>query len=753
MTKNSRPSSSKAESLSFDLLDERIQRWIWQKGWEELKDAQEKAIPIILDGSRDVVISSATASGKTEAAFFPILTRFLSVIQNDPCVVYISPLKALINDQWDRLEQLCESLHVPIVPWHGDASLAQKKRFLKNRCGCLLITPESLESLLIHYGSSLGSVFDKLLYIVIDELHAFIDSDRGKQLQSQLHRIETAIKRRVPRIGLSATLGEMRLAAEFLRPGQRDAVAIIEGRDSGQELKVIVKGYRDSPCESDNPETHGSDKSTLPISSDESTLAGEFGICRDLFSTLRGSNNLVFPNSRSKVEFYADQLRIACEKLGIPNEFWAHHGNLSKEIREEAERTIKASNRPTTIVATTTLELGIDIGAVKSVAQVGAAPSVASLRQRLGRSGRRKGEPAILRCYCLEAEVDDNSPLSDLLYEGLLQNIAQIRLLVKGWYEPPRIQSLHLSTLIQQLLSAIAQYGGLNAELAWTLLCDSGVFPQINKQEFLELLRGLGAKRVIFQDNTGLLLLDSLGERLVNNYTFYAAFVSEREFRIVCGEKTLGTLPLSRPVDSGSYLIFAGHRWKVLTCSPDKQTIEVEPSRGGKPPVFDGMGCKVHDLVREEMRVILAGSDPVAFLDKTAMSMLFDARAAYVRLGLGKRNVLPKGSDVYLVTWKGDWINDALALMLRRKAFNATNEGLAIVLSNTDLRSVADALREIGSERMPSPEEISAKVDNKQRGKWDWLLTENLLSKSFASNELDIEGAQRIAQEICAPKQ
>jgi ATP-dependent Lhr-like helicase len=730
---NSPPSSS---SRSFELLDERIQRWIWASGWTELKDAQERAIPVILDGSRDVIIAAATASGKTEAAFLPILTRLLHDTHPAPIALYVSPLKALINDQWGRLEALCESLEVPVTPWHGDISDTKKKRFIKRPGGCLLITPESLEGLLMSRGQGLGGLFDGLRYLVVDELHAFVDTERGKQLQSLLNRIDHALKRQIPRVGLSATLGEMRLAAEFLRPRAGDKVEIIESKESGQELKVLVKGYLALP-----PRLTDKSIESKLAQGQEVAKEDEVPICDHIFKSLRGSNNLVFPNSRGRVEIYSDLLRRHCERLGVPNEFWPHHGSLAKDIREEAEAALKSKERPATAICTTTLELGIDIGAVKSVAQIGAAPSVASLRQRLGRSGRRKGESAILRCYCLEAEIKSDTPLSDQLREGLVQTIAQINLLVQGWYEPPRISGMHLSTLIQQLLSLIAQYGGMTAARAWAILCESGVFAGITKSEFAELLKGLGTRDVLMQDSTGLILHGGLGEKLVNHYTFYAAFTTEEEFRIVSGGKTLGSLPVSRPVEVGGYIIFAGRRWKVVGFHATEKLIEVTPAKGGRPPLFDGMAGKVHDRVRAEMRAVLSDASPIPFLDQPASELLAEARAAYARLNLDDVSVIQFGKEARIFTWAGDWTNDTLVLMLARKDIRAANEGVCIVVFNAEFDRLQDILFDIANDTPAREEDLAQSVQNKMKEKWDGLLTEELLCKSYASRELDVEGA------------
>lgn len=742
---SSPPSSS--DSTAFSLLDPRIQRWIWQARWTELKDAQERAIPVILKGERDVIIAAATASGKTEAAFFPILTRMLA----EPAPVsalYISPLKALINDQWGRLSLLCESLDIPVIPWHGDISASVKQRFLRKPRGCLLITPESLEGILMREGHALAGLFGGLRYIVVDELHAFLDSERGKQLQSLLHRIEEALCRRITRVALSATLGQMDLAAEFLRPNTGGDVDIIDSREAHQELKVLVKGFYNLPPLLTNDEAEVKEKVGQTVEREDVLPQGIVAIGKHLFSTLRGSNNLVFPNSRNRVELYADLLRRACDRSSVPNEFWPHHGSLSKEIREETEKALKAGDRPATAIATTTLELGIDLGAVRSIAQIGPAPSVASLRQRLGRSGRRKGEPAVLACYCLEDPIDEDASLSDRLREGLVQNVAQIRLLVAKWFEPPRTQSFHLSTLVQQLLSLIAQYGGITAPKAFSVLCASGVFPTLSGADFIELLRALGEKRFLMQDSTGLLLHGEVGEKVVNHYSFLAAFVSPEEFRVVCDGRPLGTLPIDRPLMPESYLIFAGRRWQVVACSQEEKRIDVKPAKGGKLPLFDGMGGKVHDRVRQEMRLVLAGKELVPFLDVTAQKQLIEARDAYDALGLVARFIVNESTGVRVFTWRGDWVNDTLALLLARAGLRAANEGLSIAVQGATIDTVYDALLDIAEREVPVAEEIATNVQNKYVGKWDGLLPDKLLARNYASEQLDVSGAVGCAKSL-----
>jgi len=685
---------------------------------------------LILDGDRDVIIAASTASGKTEAAFFPILTNLARSLEAASLVLYVSPLKALINDQWRRLDELAERLEIPVTPWHGDIGLSKKSRFLKDSRGCLLITPESLESLLLHHGNSLAGLFAGLRYVVVDELHAFLGTERGKQLQSLLHRIEKVLGRQICRIGLSATLGDMEGAKQYLRPETQGKVELIVSKDGGQELKVLVMGMMDKPVPPKRAER------------EEPESPAKLAIAAHLFRVLRGSSNLVFPNSRQEVEYYSDRLRRLCESQGVPNEFWPHHGNLSKDIREETEAALKQTERPATAICTSTLELGIDIGPVKSIAQVGPPPSVASLRQRLGRSGRHKGEPMILRAYCVERQISPDSRLSDQLREGMVQMIAMVRLLTEGWYEPVSTERLHASTLVQQILSVLAQGGGLYAQQMWELLCGIGPFSMVSKDQFLGLLRKLGEEEIIFQDATCLLLLAPRGEHITEDYRFYAAFSSDEEFRIVAGNRLLGSMPVSRPLTEGSFLIFAGRRWQVISVSQTDKVIDVQPAVVGAVPGFDGgNGAMVHDRVRKEMCEILRSSVPVPFLDETGQMLLQEARGNYARLGLDNNWLLQDGNETRIILWRGDQVNDTLLLMLQSLGYKGMNDGVSVVISDSTVEPVRSSLAFLAAQESMDPVELASSVQNKVREKWDGLLPNNLLDVNFASSCLNVHGA------------
>ncbi len=726
------------ESQAFFLLDEKIQRWIWEQKWMTLRDAQERAIAPILAGNTDVIIAAATATGKTEAAFLPICSKLLAKECQNASVLYISPLKALINDQFSRMEQLCERLDIPVHPWHGDVSVSKKGKFLKKPTGILLITPESVEALFVNHGSAVPQIFNNLLYIVIDELHSFIGSERGQQLQSLLHRIEFVIKRKIPRIGLSATIGDMHLASRFLRPETEAKTVIIVSNATGQELQLLLRGYVNKA-----PLLHPIEE-TEEVPPDGSSL--EIG--EDLFKTLRGKSNLIFPNSREQVENFSDLLRNKCEEQHLPNEFWPHHGNLAKGLREEAEAAIKDKSHPVNIVCTSTLEMGIDIGSVISIAQIGVPPSVASLRQRLGRSGRKDGDPAILRIYIQENEVTISSKPLACLRSNLIQTIAMVRLLLEKWYEPPPSGGLHLSTMVQQLLSLIAQYGGITAVQAYNLLCKNGAFQEIGQQMFVDLLRTLGNQRLIMQASDGLLLHGQLGERIVNHYSFYAAFTTPEEYRLLTGDRTLGTLPLDRPVEVNSLLIFGGRRWTVLDVDAQKKVISLKPATGKKLPQFDGQAGRVHDQIRKEMFAVYTEKGIPIFLDAQAKELLGEAREAFDRLSLSNKKILIQGNETYLFCWMGDKILDTLVAMLRSKGLTANNYGIAIEISSVSPNKLQSCLRALLKEGVPDAYELARSVANKATEKYDNFLTDELLSADYAASKFDAEGAFKVLTSI-----
>jgi ATP-dependent Lhr-like helicase len=727
------------------LLDERIRRWVWEQQWTELRDVQEKAIQPILSGDTDVIISSPTASGKTEAAFLPILTRVLQSPAVDSIdVVYISPLKALINDQFDRLDLLCEHLNVSVSRWHGDVSQSKKRFLLEDPKGILLITPESLESLFVNHGTAIPQLFSGIKCIVIDELHSFIGSERGRQLQSLLRRLDLSINRSVPRIALSATLGDMPLASIYLRSDKKLPCAIIQSDMNQQEIKIQIRGYLSKPIL--NVKSQLCEVEDSNYSEDE--VGDRIEIATDLYRTLRGESNLIFANRRTEVEIYADILRRMCEENCVPNEFWPHHGSLSKDLREDVEAIIKDKSRPATVVCTTTLEMGIDIGAVSSIAQVGSPPSVASLRQRLGRSGRR-GQPAVIRMYIQEDEITADTPPQDRLRSDLFQTIAMIELLTQGWYEPPIDTKLHLSTLVQQILSLIAQYGGIRALTAWEILCNSGPFNAVDKSTFAKLLRSLASFDILMQDSEGLLLPGKKGERIVNHYSFYTAFITPEEYQLVTQEgKAVGSLPIDYPLVPGVFLIFAGKRWEVVDVEIDHKIVILKPSKGGRPPRFGGSGKSIHDKIRQEMFSIYSSTIIPPYLSPCARDLLTEGRKYFKQMELDKRRIIEYSGGALLFPWRGDRVMNTLAIGMIADGFKVSMEGIALNVLNVNRDKVVEYFFNLPPKKTRSSLELASTITNKVEEKYDQFLTEDLLDINYASSNLSVIDTAEIIKEI-----
>jgi ATP-dependent Lhr-like helicase len=672
-------------------------------------------------------VSAPTSAGKTEAAFLPILTRILSQDAPSIRVLYIGPLKALINDQFQRLDSLCENLDIPVHRWHGDVSSSAKSRLLKSPSGILLITPESLEAMLMRQGAHVANVFSHLEYVVVDEVHSFIGNERGAQLQSLLHRIESLIECRVPRIGLSATLSEPALAAEFLRPNGAQQFDLVLDSSAGA-MKAQLRGFYRSGDQGEESEHE---------------ISAETAIIDHLMKTMCGYHNLVFCNRRSDVELYADALSERCRNLNLPDEFCAHHGNLSKEIREDAEARLKSKEKPATCVCTSTLEMGIDIGSMRSVGQIGPPPSVASLRQRVGRSGRR-GEASVLRMIAIEDMPTAKSDLESRLHLKLVQSIASIELMAQGWCEPPDNRSLHLSTLIQQIMSLIVQRGGASIPYLYNLLAKVGSFTTVTQEVFVSLLKAMSEKGLVQQMDDGTLLLAPKGERIAEHFSFYAAFATPDEYQLIAEGKPIGSMPLLIPVKPGDPLLFAGKRWVIVDVDDTRKVILLRRSRGGRPPRFSGDIGLVHKHVREHMFSLLKRTDIPPFLDSQAQEMLDSARKTFQEYGLEAHRIITLGSRTYVFHWSGDREASTLRLLLDGKGL-VVDPDPAILVIDADRDVVTAMLRKILSEPRMDELELASKVKNKAHQKHDWVLTEELLNLEFVLNSLDMDGALEIA--------
>lgn len=738
---------------SFDLLHPGIRRWTWQQGWGDLRPIQRAAIPSIVAGDRDVIVAAQTAGGKTEAAFLPLISRIADEPGGGFRLLYVSPLKALINDQFRRLDALCEALEVPVYRWHGDVSASQKQKARQRPSGILLMTPESLEATFVRRGLEIPRLFGALDAVVIDELHAFIGAERGRQLQSLLHRLEVSIDRRITRIGLSATLGDMALAADFLRPSEGERVELVEDTASDQSLlRLQLRGFTRTalaaPADAAQRQLSAAEaKEELPEDADE---AVQRAMAEHLYKTLRGGRHLVFAGRRGTVEELSDLLRLICERDHVPNEFFPHHANLSRDHRAYVEERLREGPLPTTAVCTATLELGIDIGDIASVVQVGPPWSVASLRQRMGRSGRRAGHPATLRLLVAEQELRAGLTPPDALRFGLTQAVAMVSLLLRRWVEPPRPASVDLSTLAHQTLALIAERCGVPAKSAWEILCRNGPFRLVPPRLYAALLRAMGRPEagLIEQAADGTLLLGEAGERLVDHYDFYSVFQTSTEFRVVHGGTTLGTLPVVTPLAAGMTIIFSGRRWTVTAVVDREKLIEVVPSSARRPPPFGGGGGDLHDTVVETMREVYVETGSPSFLDGTAKALLAEARAAYTRYDLASSGAIDDEGHVWLFPWVGTVKLGTLALALRARDIDANMRGVGLEIIGATREKVVMALDAIASATAPDAMSLAVNATNRSIGKYDAFLTDDLLLHSFASQKLEPAALPEIARRL-----
>jgi ATP-dependent Lhr-like helicase len=742
-------STPSTPSSAYELFHPAVQRWIYDAGWQRLHEVQERAAAGILAGDRDLVLAAATASGKSEAAWLPIcsvLARRVELGEAGPGVqaVVVSPLKALINDQYQRLAALCERLGLPVHRWHGDVPGTRKSLVLRAPAGVLLITPESIEAMFVRHGDRIARVFADLRYVVVDELHTFIGTPRGAQLQSLLHRIELCLGRRIPRIALSATLGDLTAAADFLRPGQGDGVELVTSRDDAGEVRLQVRGYlvpASPPSEGTSKPSEGTSKE--PVVGRHTTQ-----IADHVFATLQHSDNLVFANSRAAVERYADLLSRRSVSAGSRAQFLAHHGSLARDIREHVEEQLKDPSVPVTAVCTSTLEMGIDVGSVDSVTQIGAPLTVSSLRQRLGRSGRRPGQPAVLRVYVWESETTPTTPPPDALRGELFQTVAMVELLLAAWFEPPHTAGLQLSALIQQVLSVLAQLGGARADQLHQLLCGTGPFTGIDRPTFATLLRDLGGHDLIQQDSRGLLLPGGRGDRLINHYSFYAAFQTSPDYRLVAGGRTIGSLPVDRPLLPGTLLIFGGRRWRVVTVDLDRRVIQLTPSASGQPPTFAGNGSETADEVRRVMRTLYLSQEIPRYLDEPAQQLLQEGREVFHRHGHARQRIFGWRGETLLFPWRGDRIVNTLLVTLASHGLTVGQDGLCLTIKGIRAPELWELVQELALAAQPDPLTLARTVRVKTRDKYDRYLGEELLDRAYAARALDVPGTWELLAEL-----
>ena len=623
----------------FERLAPFIKEFIWKQGWTELRQMQGEAINAILDSDGHLLLAGATASGKTEAAFLPILTDLHENPSISIGVLYVGPLKALINDQFQRLDLLLEEAGTPVWPWHGDVPQSIKNRALASPAGVMQTTPESLEGFLLYRSQHLPSLFGDLRYVVIDEAHAFMASDRGRQVLCQLARLEQLLKIRPRRIGLSATLGDYQQAEAWLAAGSNRSVTTIDDRNTKRRIRLALAHYQVASEESAEPDTaHTSDQTPA--------------FMQHLYGMTQGCKSLVFVNSRAMAEEIGAGLRDLAGHERRPDIYHVHHGSISKDYRNAAEEAMREEGKPACTVATVTLELGIDLGALERVVQVGPTSSVSSFVQRLGRTGRR-GQPGDMVVYTLEDAPDPTASPLERMPWTLLLAIATIQLyLEERWVEPTPPPDYPLSLLYHQTMSILAQHGDLPpAELAQRVLT-LPPFRRVPQDTYKSLLRHLLETDHLQWTERKRLLIGLAGEKVVNDWRFLATFPDTVEYDVLAGAEHIGTL--ARAPAPTTVVRLAGRSWLVKDVDERQRVVLVERSKGKAKTTWTGEGGEIHDKVVQCVKRVLDEDSGYAYLQEGAVTRLLEARSLAREAGITREICLQSGGGkTIVVPWCG----------------------------------------------------------------------------------------------------
>lgn len=723
-----------------------IQEYIYRARWGELRPVQVQAITALLDTPDHVLITSGTASGKTEAAFLPILTRLMEQPPVSIGVIYIGPLKALINDQFYRLEGLLEQSDIPVQSWHGDVAISKKQRFLRNACGVLQITPESLEAMLINRHTDLGRLFGDLRFVVIDEVHALISSDRGCQVLCQLQRLARYQQHPVRRVGLSATLGEPQRAMQWLSGGTSTAVIHIDDQSGKREVLLGVEHFilpvdKDAralaPGESDDP-TAG------PLST-VGSRADAGALYQHMYAMVqRATKTLIFANSRRDVETIIYQLSSLEERAGDDAvAYYTHHGSIAAVLREQAEQDMRDPDKPACVAATVTLELGIDLGSLDQVLQLNTTNSVSSFVQRLGRSGRRGG-PAKMFLYCANEEALPTAALGERIPWGLIQTIAIIQLyLEERWVEPPDIPRLPFSLLYHQTMSILAAQTELTpSELAERVLA-LAPFQNITLDQYRTFLRHLRDTEHIARVDGGGLIIGLAGERVVNHYRFYAVFQDDISYTVSAGSRQIGTIQELPQV--GDRIGLAGRSWEVMSVDEEHRAIQVRRVKGSAPKRWGGGVAAIHTRILQRMRQVLAEASDYGYLQLQALRELYAARQLAYTSGITRQAIIPLSDRTFMVLpWQGTRVMHTIRLIFQHSGMARVDCTVPYYLEveAADIQSLVAQINSI-AQNPPSASALTAMMplSDQAQGKYDCYVPDELISAAYATDQLDLDGA------------
>ncbi|STZ41774.1 DEAD/DEAH box helicase [Mycolicibacterium gilvum] len=587
--------------------------------WNGLRPTQAAAVEPVL-ASSDAVVLAPTAGGKTEAAMFPLLSRMATEDWQGLSVLYVCPLRALLNNLQPRIDGYCRWLGRSAAVWHGDVSQAQRQKILIERPDVLLTTPESLEAMLVSTKVDPRVLFSGLHAVVVDEIHAFAGDDRGWHLLAVLERLSRVAARPLQRIGLSATVGN-----------PDELLSWLQGSFHSRTSTVVAPAV----------ETPAAPEITVDY-------VGSLTNAATVIASLHaGEKRLVFVDSRRQ----AEELGAALREAGI--ETYISHSSLSAAERRRSEAAF-ADARDTVIVATSTLELGIDVGDLDRVIQINSTRTVASFLQRLGRTGRRPDSSRNCLFLCLDDEAV-------LLASGMLQRWS------RGWVEPvtPPPHPRHIAA--QQLLALCLQQHRIGATEWSTWWGDLPVFDS-SAPEILEFLLAEG----YFETDGPFLHIGPEAERRFGRRYFSdltAVFTAPPEFIVLAGRVEVGTIGtdlLTENVDGPRLLLLGGRSWKVTHVDWERRRCFVDPVDGGGKAKWSGVPGGLSYEVTRGMREVLLGSAPGVTFTTRAVNVLADLRSSYSDSVSADRLVvrLPDDSTGRWWTWAGTKANRTLQASL-----------------------------------------------------------------------------------------
>ncbi|OBA59854.1 ATP-dependent helicase [Mycobacterium sp. 1100029.7] len=606
---------------AFELLHPGVQYHLANTlRWNGLRPTQSAAVEPVLAGS-DALVLAPTAGGKTEAAMFPLLSRMATEEWQGVSVLYVCPLRALLNNLEPRIHGYCQWLGRSAAVWHGDVSQAQRQRILVERPDVLLTTPESLESMLVSTKVDPAVVFSGLQTVVVDEIHAFAGDDRGWHLLAVLERLSRVAARPLQRIGLSATVGN-----------PSELLAWLQGSFHARPSALVAPAVKSPAAPEITVDYVGSIANAATV----------------IASLHAGEKRLVFVDSRRQ----AEELGAALREAGI--ETYISHSSLSASERRRSEAAF-AEARDTVIVATSTLELGIDVGDLDHVIQIGSTRTVASFLQRLGRAGRRAGTARNCLFLCVDGE-------SVLLAAGMLKRWSD------GWVEPitPPPRPRHIAA--QQLMALCLQQHRIGSAEWSNWWGDLAVFDE-HTPEIVEHLISRG----YFEADGPFLHIGPEAERRFGRRYFAdltAIFTAPPEFVVLAGLVEVGTIGidvLTESVDGPRVLLLSGRSWTVTHIDWGRRRCFVEVTDGGGKAKWSGTPGGLSYQITRGMRDVLLGSTPagVTFTAR-ATTVLTELRSTYSENVLADGLVLRMSDDSAgrWWTWAGTAANRTLQASL-----------------------------------------------------------------------------------------